>query len=91
MTRFEKILSEALSNMDNGTKCPQCNTSIIVQPGEPTKCSICGYTDQISPAQKPRFIGDRFSDNARLAPPRSLPGMNVGVGAANDRAGANGG
>lgn len=90
MTRFEKILSEALTNAD-GVKCPQCDSSIIVQPGTPTKCSICGYTEEISPAEKPTFIGDRFSDNARMAPPRSIPGINAGVGGAGDRAGANGG
>lgn len=87
MTRFERILLEALNNID-GTKCPQCDTSIVVKPGEPTKCSICGYTEEISPAQKPTFIGDRFDDRARMSPPSSMAGINAGMGGAGDRAGA---
>lgn len=91
MTRFERILSEALTNMDNGTKCPQCDSSIMVMPGEPTKCSICGFTDEVAPADKPTFIGDRYDEHARMRPPFPMSGMNVGVGGAGDRAGANGG
>lgn len=88
MTRFERILSEAIAKLDDsGTKCPQCNTSIMVKPGEATKCSICGYTEEISPAEKPTFIGDRYNERARMRPPMSIPGMNVGVGGAGDRAG----
>lgn len=89
MSRFERILSEALAKaLDNGTKCPQCDTSILLRPGEPTKCSICGYTDEIAPLEKPTFIGDRFNERARMKPPFQVAGLNAGGGGAGDRAGA---
>lgn len=92
MTRFERILSEALRKLDDsGTKCPQCGTSIIVQAGSPTKCSICGYSEEVSPAEKPVFIGDRFNEKARMRPPFPMAGVNAGGGGAGDRAGAGGG
>jgi rubredoxin len=87
MTRFERILSEALANLSDGTKCPQCGTSIIIKTGEPTRCSICGYSEEVAPADKPIFIGDRYNERARMKPPMSIPGMNVGGGGAGDRAG----
>ncbi len=92
MTRFERILSEAIAKLDDsGTKCPQCDTSIIVKPGEASKCSICGYSEEISPAEKPVFIGDRYNEKARMRPPIPMAGLNAGMGGAGDRAGANGG
>lgn len=89
MTRFERILSEALGKLeaDNGTKCPQCNTSIIVKPGEGPKCSICGYSEEVAPSEKPIFIGDRYNERARMRPPFPMAGINAGVGGAGDRAG----
>lgn len=73
---FNEELENTLKSLD--TKCPQCDKMMVVLPNEPFECS-CGWKkDPAPPSGTNHQFGQRFSELARMIPPRTMPGINGG-------------
>jgi len=73
---FEKALNDAL-DIDS-LHCPECDFNIAIFPSKVPECGKCGWKQQIAPPSGNFEFAARYSEQARMHPWRSFPGINAG-------------